>query len=80
SVQNPIAVAMTIDGMDAGSLGGKLYNRRVTGPRAISAGDYGSCIDDYPHSYIVMNAAIGATENDIEKATTKLYKEASSSR
>jgi hypothetical protein len=46
----------------------------------VKAGDYGSCIDNYPHSYIVMNAAIGATENDIEKATTKLYKEASSSK
>ncbi len=77
-VQNPIAIAMTIDGMDAGTLGGRLYKRRVTGPRAINAGDYGSCIDNYPHSYIVMNAAIGASENDIIKATTKLYKEGSS--
>ena len=77
-VQNPIAVAMTIEGMDAGSLGGKLYNRRVTGPRAINAGDYGSCIDKYPYSYIVMNAAIGANETDITNATTKLYKEGSS--
>ncbi|MHA2424410.1 MAG: O-phosphoseryl-tRNA(Sec) selenium transferase [Candidatus Thorarchaeota archaeon] len=79
-VQNPIAIAMTIDGMDAGKLGGRLYNRRVTGPRAINAGDIGSCIDNYPHSYIVMNAAIGASETDIEKATTKLYKEAISSK
>jgi O-phospho-L-seryl-tRNASec:L-selenocysteinyl-tRNA synthase len=78
-VLNPIAIAMTIDGIDAGSLGGRLYNRRVTGPRAINAGDYGSCIENYPHSYIVMNAAIGATEKDLENATTKLYKEGSSS-
>ncbi|MFW9918753.1 MAG: O-phosphoseryl-tRNA(Sec) selenium transferase [Candidatus Thorarchaeota archaeon] len=74
---NPIAAAMTLDGIDVASLGGKLYNRRVTGPRAIAAGEYGSCIDNYPSSYIVMNAAIGATKSDIEAATTKLYKELS---
>ncbi|MDF1538741.1 MAG: O-phosphoseryl-tRNA(Sec) selenium transferase [Candidatus Thorarchaeota archaeon] len=77
-VNNEIAVAMTLDGIDANDLGGRLYNRRVTGPRAIEAGEYGSCIDGYPHSYIVMNAAIGASKNDVENATTKLYKEASS--
>lgn len=78
AVDNEIAVAMTLDEIDASELGGRLYNRRVTGPRAIEAGGYGSCIDGYPHPYIVMNAAIGATKNDIESATTKLYKEASS--
>lgn len=72
---NPIAAAMTLNGIDARSLGGRLYNRRVTGPRAVEAGDYGSCIDGYPVSYIVMNAAIGAIKSDIEAATTKLYKE-----
>ncbi len=77
-VDNEIAVAMTLEGIDANDLGGRLYNRRVTGPRAIEAGGYGSCIDGYPHSYIVMNAAIGASKKDVENATTKLYKEASS--
>ncbi|MFW9954961.1 MAG: O-phosphoseryl-tRNA(Sec) selenium transferase [Candidatus Thorarchaeota archaeon] len=77
-VENQIAVGMTIDDIDANSLGGRLYNRRVTGPRAIKAGSYGSCIEDYPHDYIVMNAAIGTSKKDIEKATTKLYKEITS--
>ncbi len=76
-MNNPIAAAMTLDGIDVASLGGRLYNRRVTGPRAIKAGEFGSCIDNYPVSYIVMNAAIGATKSDIEEATTKLYKELS---
>ncbi len=77
STTNPIACAMTLEGIDAQSLGGRLYNRRVTGPRAVGSGQYGSCIYHYPVSYLVMNAAIGATKNDIEAATTKLYKEIS---
>jgi O-phospho-L-seryl-tRNASec:L-selenocysteinyl-tRNA synthase len=78
-IHNPVAAAMTLDGLDVGSLGGRLYNRRVTGPRAVAAGDFGSCIDEYPSSYLVFNAAIGATKNDILEATTKLYKELSDS-
>ncbi|MFW9845952.1 MAG: O-phosphoseryl-tRNA(Sec) selenium transferase [Candidatus Thorarchaeota archaeon] len=77
AVENTIACAMTLDGLDAEAIGGHLYNARVTGPRAIPLGGFGSCIEDYPHSYIVMNAAIGATHGDIEKATTKLFKEVS---
>jgi O-phospho-L-seryl-tRNASec:L-selenocysteinyl-tRNA synthase len=73
-VVNPIACAMTVDGLDPRGLGGRLYNLRVTGPRAVVKGDPGSCIDNYPHSYLVMNAAIGASKNDIEMATIKLYK------
>jgi hypothetical protein len=49
----------------------------VTGPRAVEKGAYGSSSDDYPHSYLVMSAAIGASKNDVETATTKLDKEAS---
>jgi len=74
-VRNPVSCAMTLDGLDAHDLGARLYNRRVTGPRAVERGEWGSCIDDYPHSYIVVNAAIGAREVDVERATTKLYKE-----
>jgi O-phospho-L-seryl-tRNASec:L-selenocysteinyl-tRNA synthase len=73
-VENPIASALTLDGLDAKALGGRLYNLRVTGPRAVPKGAYGSCIDDYPHSYLVMNAAIGASKGDIESATAKLFK------
>lgn len=77
SVWNPVAYAMTMEGLNVKDIGAKLYNRRVTGPRAMEKGAWGSSIDDYPHSYLVMNAAIGSTRNDIEKATAKLYKELS---
>ncbi|MHA1637730.1 MAG: O-phosphoseryl-tRNA(Sec) selenium transferase [Candidatus Thorarchaeota archaeon] len=76
-VDNTIACAITMDGIDVRDLGARLYNRRVTGPRAVAAGDFGSSIDNYPHSYLVMNAALGASINDVETATTKLYKELS---
>jgi O-phospho-L-seryl-tRNASec:L-selenocysteinyl-tRNA synthase len=76
-IENPVASAMTLDGLDAEALGGRLYNARVTGPRAVPKGAFGSCIDNYPYSYLVMNAAIGASKDDIEKATTKLFKEVS---
>jgi hypothetical protein len=66
-----------MDGLDVREIGARLYNARVTGPRAIEKGGPGSSIDNYPHSYIVMNAAIGSSKNDVETATTKLYKEAS---
>ncbi len=78
SVKNPVSCAMTIDGLDAENLGAKLYNLRVTGPRAISKGAQGSCIENYPHSYIVMNAAIGANRKDVEDATIKLNRVISS--
>jgi O-phospho-L-seryl-tRNASec:L-selenocysteinyl-tRNA synthase len=74
SVYNPIACAMTVDGLDANEIGGMLYNERVTGPRAIEKGAFGSSIDHYPYSYLVMNAAIGAKKEDISNATTKLNK------
>ncbi|MFW9890854.1 MAG: O-phosphoseryl-tRNA(Sec) selenium transferase [Candidatus Thorarchaeota archaeon] len=77
SVWNPVACAITMDGLDVIEIGARLYNARVTGPRAIEKGGAGSSVDNYPHSYIVMNAAIGASKIDIETATTKLYKEAS---
>lgn len=77
SVWNPVACALTMDGLDVKEIGARLYNARVTGPRAVEKGAYGSSSDNYPHSYLVMNAAIGASRNDVETATTKLYKEAS---
>lgn len=76
-VKNPVAVAITMDGLDVSEVGARLYNARVTGPRAVKKGDYGSSTDSYPHSYIVMNAAIGVRKEDIEIATTKLHKESS---
>jgi O-phospho-L-seryl-tRNASec:L-selenocysteinyl-tRNA synthase len=77
SVWNPVAFAMTMDELDVRDIGARLYNARVTGPRAVEKGGLGSSVENYPHSYIVMNAAIGASKNDVEAATKKLYKEAS---
>jgi O-phospho-L-seryl-tRNASec:L-selenocysteinyl-tRNA synthase len=74
-VKNPVAFAITMDDLDAHEIGARLYNDRVTGPRAVERGEYGSSIDNYPHSYIVMNAAIGSRKRDIKTATAKLYKE-----
>ena len=75
SVWNPVACAITIDGVDAKELGARLYNARVTGPRAVEKGESGSSCDGYPHSYLVMNAAIGASRDDVETATSKLATE-----
>ena len=73
-VDNIVACAITMDDLDVREIGARLYNLRVTGPRAVVKGEFGSCIDAYPHSYLVMNAAIGAAKTDIEMATAKLYK------
>jgi O-phospho-L-seryl-tRNASec:L-selenocysteinyl-tRNA synthase len=75
-VQNPVACAIAMDGLDVRAIGARLYNARVTGPRAVEAGAFGSSVDNYPHSYLVMNAAIGARHEDVDTATTKLDKEA----
>ena len=66
-----------MDGLDVKEIGARLYNARVTGPRAVEKSEHGSSGDNYPHSYLVMNAAIGASRNDVEAATTKLDKEVS---
>ncbi|MCK4567870.1 MAG: O-phosphoseryl-tRNA(Sec) selenium transferase, partial [Candidatus Thorarchaeota archaeon] len=76
-VKNPVAFAITMDNLDVNEIGARLYNARVTGPRAVKKGNYGSSTDNYPHSYIVMNAAIGVRKEDVVTATTKLLKEAS---
>lgn len=73
--KNPVSCAITLDDINADELGARLYTRRVTGPRAVEKGAWGSSVDDYPHSYLVMNAAIGARKKDLEGATAKLYKE-----
>jgi O-phospho-L-seryl-tRNASec:L-selenocysteinyl-tRNA synthase len=71
-VKNQIACAMTISNVDPSALGGVLYSLRLSGPRVVQSGHVGSCCQDYPNTYIVMNAAIGSKEADIVKATEKL--------
>ncbi|TXT67289.1 MAG: O-phosphoseryl-tRNA(Sec) selenium transferase [Promethearchaeota archaeon] len=76
-VFNPVAVAMSLEHLEQNklyALGGALYNLRVTGPRVYdpSQKQFGTCINNYPIPYIVMNAAIGSTEHDIERAVERL--------
>lgn len=72
NTNNPIASAMTISRVDPSVLGGILYSLRLSGPRVVPAGNWGSCCNNYPCQYVVMNAAIGSQENDITLAVEKL--------
>jgi O-phospho-L-seryl-tRNASec:L-selenocysteinyl-tRNA synthase len=79
SIFNPVAVALTLKNLkqdQISSLGGALFNLRVTGPRVFDLNDtvFGTCCEDYPTPYIVMNAAIGASSNDITTAVERLKK------
>ncbi|MHA1683611.1 MAG: O-phosphoseryl-tRNA(Sec) selenium transferase [Promethearchaeota archaeon] len=68
---NPVAIAMTLHDIPR-DIGGKLYNLRVTGPRCVYPGDFGSCIDSYPSPYLTLNAGIGARRTDFVKLVRKL--------
>jgi len=77
NVKNPVACIMTLKHLtehQISSLGGYLYNLRVTGPRVVNpkVGHFGASIQNYPYPYIVMNAAIGARKKDIQVAVAKL--------
>ena len=78
-INNPIAIGMTLRNLDKGklsALGGALYNLRVTGPRVINPEQnaFGTCTKDYHTPYIVMNAAIGSTSQEIRKAVKRFKK------
>jgi O-phospho-L-seryl-tRNASec:L-selenocysteinyl-tRNA synthase len=78
-VYNPVAVALSLKNMKEDqlyALGGALYNLRVTGPRVYNPKQnaFGTCCAHYPTPYIVMNAAIGATEKDIFSAVERFEK------
>ncbi|UCC20770.1 MAG: O-phosphoseryl-tRNA(Sec) selenium transferase [Promethearchaeota archaeon] len=78
-IYNPVAVALSLKNMKKEhlyALGGALYNLRVTGPRVYNPKDkaFGTCCSNYPTPYIVMNAAIGATEKDITSAVERFEK------
>ncbi len=75
---NPVACMMTLNHLtekQLTSLGGILYNLRVTGPRVVDpkTTNFGPSCKDYPYSYIVINAAIGARKEDIVGAISKLH-------
>ncbi|MBN2152222.1 MAG: hypothetical protein JW839_12295, partial [Candidatus Lokiarchaeota archaeon] len=63
----------TLDGLPR-DVGGKLYTLRVTGPRVVFPGEYGSCVDSYPVPYMTLNAGIGAKGADFERVGEKLDK------
>ena len=78
-IYNPVAVALSLESMKEDqlyALGGALYNLRVTGPRVYNPKEkaFGTCCKNYPTPYIVMNAAIGATEKDIISAVERFEK------
>ena len=78
-IKNPVAVAMSLENLDEKvlyKLGGALYNLRVTGPRVYNPKEnpFGTCCSNYPSPYIVMNAAIGASEKDIVSAIERFEK------
>ena len=78
-VMNPVAVALSLQNLKAeqlSALGGALYNLRVTGPRVFNPNEksFGTCCENYPTPYIVMNAAIGSTEKDITSAVARFSK------
>ena len=76
---NPVAVALSLKNLKEDqlfALGGALYNLRVTGPRVYNPKEegFGTCCSNYITPYIVMNAAIGATEKDIVFAVERFEK------
>jgi len=76
---NPVAVAISLEKLkkeQLSALGGALYNLRVTGPRVYNPkeNNFGTCCDNYPVPYIVMNAAIGAKSTDILTAIERFEK------
>ncbi len=79
NVFNPVAVAVSLKTLEKeklSSLGAALYNLRVTGPRVVDPSNqsFGSCCENYPTPYIVLNAAIGAKAADIINAMDKFEK------
>ncbi|MHA1985013.1 MAG: O-phosphoseryl-tRNA(Sec) selenium transferase [Promethearchaeota archaeon] len=78
-VHNPVAVALSLESLKSEqlyALGGALYNLRVTGPRVYNPKEkpFGTCCENYPTPYIVMNAAIGSKTKDITFAVERFEK------
>jgi len=76
---NPVAVAVSLNNLkkeELFALGGALYNLRVTGPRVYNPEEsvFGTCSTEYITPYIVMNAAIGATSENIISAVERFEK------
>jgi len=72
NVNNPISVAMTLEGRNANKIGQALYAARVNGARALEKNDFGVCCPQYISSYINFDASIGIQKNDITLASERL--------
>lgn len=71
-VNNPISVAMTLEGRNAKKIGKALYTARVSGARALEKNDFGVCCPQYVSSYINFDASIGMRKDEIVLATERL--------
>jgi O-phospho-L-seryl-tRNASec:L-selenocysteinyl-tRNA synthase len=74
NVNNPISLAMTLEGKDAKKIGKALYTARVYGARAFEKTDFGVCCPKYVSSYINFDASIGLKEEEITLAAERLDK------
>ena len=72
NVQNPISVAMTLEGRNAKKIGQALYTARVNGARALEKTDFGVCCPQYISSYINFDASIGMQNEEITLAMDRL--------
>lgn len=86
---NDISMGITLNTLsDPSEFGSQLFTRCVTGSRVVVPSrdkevcgilfkSYGSHIDDYPHAYMTVAAAIGMTDEDLnsfKKVFLKLIK------
>lgn len=72
NVDNPISVAMTLEGRNAKKIGKALYAARVNGARALEKNDFGVCCPHYISAYINFDASIGIQKNEIILAAERL--------
>lgn len=72
NVNNPVSVAMTLNGRSAKKIGKALFASRVTGARALDPTDFGVCCPKYHSSYINFDVGIGMQKEDVALAVERL--------
>jgi hypothetical protein len=72
NLNNPISVAMTLEGRNAKKIGKALYAARVNGARALEKNDFGVCCPQYISSYINFDAGLGLQKKEIVLAKERL--------
>ncbi|MHA1298381.1 MAG: O-phosphoseryl-tRNA(Sec) selenium transferase [Candidatus Helarchaeota archaeon] len=73
-IENPVAVAISMNNRNPKKVGAALYTLRATGPRALTPEDWGSSYTNYKTPYLVLNAAIGSKKSDIIQIVERLDK------